>query len=123
MLNPSRQLRLKMQQVQKHPWIAGAFGGEFLPISEKWKNEKFQKYASSLNLTMEEIADEISTRPYGQLGGIYNIEKHLHQMSKIALKRAPSYARIVKVINHINSIIPSQISTLLTDLVIKQLIS
>ena len=104
MLNPSSELRLKVAQIQKHPWITNAFGEEFTPINEKWKTEMFQKYSKGSNLTMEEVADEISKRPYGQLGGIYNIEKHLHQMNKIALKRAPSCARIIKVINHINSI-------------------
>lgn len=122
MLNPSRQLRIKIPQIQKHFWITGAFGEEFAPIGEKWKSETYQKYAKSSNLTIDEISDEISNRPYGQLGGIFNIEKHFHQVNKIALKRAPSCATIIKVINHIDSIFPSQISTLLTENDIKQLI-
>lgn len=111
MLNPSREFRLKIEQVQKHPWIAGVFSEQFTPVNAKWKSETFQKYSKNFNLTIEEVSDEIIKQPFGQLGGIYNIEKHLHQVNRIALRKPPSCASIIKVINHINSISPSQIST------------
>ena len=99
--------------MEKHPWIHGAFLEQFDAIDEKWKADVHKRMAKSFDLTIEDVADELSSKPYGQLGGIYNIEKHLHQLSKIALKKAPNCFRIgnVQVINHINPIYPSQIST------------
>lgn len=124
MLNPSRLLRIKIEQLEKHPWILENFVEEFLPVSDKWKQETFHKLSKLFNLTLDNVIDEIINRPYGQLGGTYNIEKHLHQMNKITLRRASSGVKIFKVINHhIKSIDPSQISTLLTGRFIEKLIS
>lgn len=123
MLNPTRQLRIKIEQLEKHRWILGVFVEEFPPVCEKWKQESFHKLAKRYDLTLAKVTDEIADRPFGPLGGIYNIEKRSHQLNKIALKKASSSVRIVKVINHINSIDPSQISTLLTGRFIEQIIS
>lgn len=109
MLNPNRQLRLTIGQVESHHWIFGAFVEEFPPVDERWKRKAFQKYAKLNDLSMANLADQLSTHPFGQLGGVYNIEKHSHQLSKITLKKAP--IRELEVINLSHPIYPSQIST------------
>lgn len=121
MINPKRKLRVNIDQVSSHPWVKGVFNETFLPVSETWKKKMFEKYARDFNLTIEAVASEIKTKPYGQLGGIYNIEKHLRQKNTIELKKASSGTSVIKVINHIIFVYPSQISTLLTEHVIEQL--
>lgn len=113
MLNPARLHRLKIEQVARHPWVQGVFVEEFPPVTEQWKREAFEKYAKCLDITMDEVTEMIEKQPYGQLGGTFNIELHNHQLSKIALKRSPVGYRVSdnKVISHISSINPSQIST------------
>jgi hypothetical protein len=106
MLNPVRQLRINSAHVERHPWISGVFSEEFPPITEAWKSEMIATYAKLFDLSIEAVADQIASKPYGQLGGIFNIEKHLHQVNKIELKRAPISLGIgkINVINRINSI-------------------
>lgn len=115
MVNPSRKLRVKIDQVAKHPWVQSVFNESYLPVSDTWKKKTFTSYARDFNLTIEAVASEIKTRPYGRLGGIYNIEKHLYQKNTIELKKARSGTSVIKVINHHLSIFPSQISTLLAE--------
>lgn len=114
MLNPSRQLRLKVQQVEKHSWVLSSYEETFEAVSRDWKNQTTKKIAKDFNLEVDAVASELESNPFGRLGGVYNIGKHLHQMSTIALKKRPSCLRLgtVKVINQISSIYPSQISTL-----------
>lgn len=113
MLNPSRTHRLKIQEIEKHPWILGVFVEEFSPIDERWKRDTIQRFAKSNNLSAESVTEQLSENPYGQMGGMYNIEKHQHQSKKISYKKAPSCCTIrdIPVINHINAIDLSQIST------------
>lgn len=101
MLNPLPEHRLSIEQVKEHPWNSSAFVEEFTPIDEAWKSEKLESYAAKCNLTMDEVTKELSENPYGKLGGIYNIEKHMHQMEKTKPKKAPivSKARSLKVIS------------------------
>lgn len=114
MLNPKRTHRLKIQEIEKHPWILGVFVEEFPPVDERWKRDTIQRYAKSQNISTGSVAEDLKMNPFGQLGGMYNIEKHQYQASKITFKKAPSCCKIrdIKVINQINSINPSQISTL-----------
>lgn len=113
MLNPNRPLRLKIHQVEKHQWIQGVLVEEFEPITAEWQEETLQKIAKTSTVEVDDVVDELGKNPYGKLGGFYNIEKRLHQLKTMALKKAPSCSnfRIAEVINHINSIYPSQIST------------
>lgn len=104
MLNRKRQLRSKIAQVADHQWIAGVFGESFEPPEDGWRDKVLGKYAKRLNTTTESVSREIESAPYGQLGGIFNIEKHMHQLSMIAMRRVPSCCRIetIKVINRIS---------------------
>lgn len=113
MLNPSRSKRLKIREVEQHPWILGVFVEEFPQIDDLWQRETIERFAQSNNLTAESVAEQLLQSPFGQLGGMYNIEKHQHQISRITLRKAPSCCKLrdIKVINQINSINPSQIST------------
>lgn len=112
MLNPSRQLRATIQQIEKHPWVLGAFIEEFPAIDERWKQETLQRLAKLQKLSVDDVNEKLASDPYGKLGGVFNIEKHRHQLNMITMKKAPSR---LNVINHIISIsiYPSQISTLL----------
>lgn len=114
MLNPVRTHRLKIQEIEKHPWILGVFVEEFPPIDERWRRDTVQRYAKTSNLSAESVVEQLSESPYGQLGGMFNIEKHQYQSSKVSFRKAPSCCKIrdIKVINHITSIDLSQISTL-----------
>lgn len=102
MLNPLREHRLTIENVEKHQWIQCAFVEEFPPIDERWKGEKLQSYAIKFGLPMVEVIERLSQNPYGKLGGVFNIDKHMHQMEKMKPKKAPiaSKARSLKVINH-----------------------
>lgn len=113
MLNPSRSHRLKIHEVEQHPWILGVFVEEFPQIDERWQRETIKRFAESSNLTVESVGDQLLQNPFGQLGGMYNIEKHQYQISKIMFRKAPSCYKIrdIKVINQIGSINLSQIST------------
>lgn len=114
MLNPSRQLRLKVQQVEKHSWVLSSYEETFEDVSRDWKSQTTKRIAKDFKLGVDEVAAELEGNPFGQLGGAFNIEKHLHQINTIALKKRPSCLRLgtVKVINQISPIYPSQISTL-----------
>jgi hypothetical protein len=103
MLNPKRQQRSKIAQVADHQWIAGVIFESYTPIEDDWRDKVIEKYAQRLDMSFETISRDLETKPYGDLGGIFNIEKHMHQLSKIALRRAPSCCRIktIKVINRI----------------------
>lgn len=117
MLNPSRQQRLTIEQVEKHQWVFGVFIEEFSALDEKWKEKTFQKYVKDYEFTtVEQVSEEIEKNPFGSLGGIFNIEKHAQQMKEFALRRATSACKMreIKVINQISSIDPSQISTSLS---------
>jgi hypothetical protein len=105
MLNPSRTHRLKIEEVEKHPWILGVFVEEFPAIDERWKRETIKRIAENNNLTVENVADQLLQSPFGQLGGMYNLEKLQYQISKITYRKAPSCCKIrnIKVINQINS--------------------
>ncbi|CRK99158.1 CLUMA_CG012525, isoform A [Clunio marinus] len=94
MLNPNRDLRLSIEKVRKHPWILGAFIEEYPSIDKSWQTKVLHKYAKYFNRTCDSVVNEISSTPYGQLGGIFNIEKHLHQMSGVALKRSTSGCKV-----------------------------
>lgn len=113
MLNPTRPQRLKIHEIEKHPWILGVFVEEFPQVDERWKRETIVKYAKSNNLSTASVAEQLTTSPYGQLGGMFNIEKHQYQSSKISFKKAPSCCKIrdFKVINHITAINRSHINT------------
>lgn len=114
MLNPSRIQRLKIKEVEKHPWILGVFVEEFPPVDERWKRDTIMRYAQNSNISSKSIVEQLAQNPFGQLSGMFNIEKHQYQISKISFKTAPNCCKIrdIKVINQINSISPSQISTL-----------
>lgn len=114
MLNPSRQLRLKVQQVEKHSWVMSSYEETFDDVDNEWKRKTMKKIAKDSDLDVDAVASELESSPFGRLGGVFNIEKHRHQINTIALKKRPSCLRLktVKVINHIGPIYPSQISTL-----------
>lgn len=113
MLNPSSTHRLKIQEVEKHQWILGVFVEEFPPVDERWKRETIMRFAENDNLVAKSVAQQLVQNPFGQLGGMYNIEKLQYQISKISYRKAPSCFKIhnIKVINQTMSINPSQIST------------
>lgn len=114
MLNPSRQLRLKVHQVEKHSWVMSAYEETFEDVGKDWKSQTVKKIAKDFKLEVDEVASELEESPFGRLGGVFNIEKHRHQINTISLKKKPSCLRLktAKVINQISSIYPSQISTL-----------
>lgn len=101
MLNPSRTQRLTIAQVEKHSWVLGVFVEEYQPVDERWKQERFALYANDCDMTHDEVCQHLSRLPYGKLGGIFNIEKLMHQMDKITLKKIPALKKeqSVKVIN------------------------
>lgn len=103
MLNPKRLLRPSIAQVADHQWIAGVVEESYAPIEDDWRDNVLEKYAHRLDVPVESILREIQSKPYGQLGGMFNMEKHKHQLKNIALKRAPSRCMIksIKVINRI----------------------
>jgi hypothetical protein len=119
MLNPNRESRFTIDEVLKHQWITSLFIEVFPQIDNRWRMEVYNKLADQFNITVKEVCDQLASNPYGQLGGIYNIEKRFHRLGKITLKRAPQVCAIheAKVINQINSIYPSQISTSLTHFI------
>lgn len=114
MLNPSRQHRLKVHQVEKHSWVMNSFEETFEDVGRDWKSKTVKKMAKDFDLEVAEVVSELESSPFGRLGGVFNIEKHRHQIDTIALKKKPSCLRLktMKVINHIGPIYPSQISTL-----------
>jgi hypothetical protein len=103
MLNPSRSHRLKIQEVEQHPWILGVFVEEFPQIDDRWKHDTIKKYAESNNFSEQSVEEQLLQNPFGPLGGMYNIEKHQYQISKIMFRKAPSCCKIrdIKVINQI----------------------
>lgn len=101
MLNPLREHRLTIKQVEDHEWISSAFVEGFAPIDDAWKNEKLQSYAEDNEITVDEVTKQLSQSPYGKLGGVYNIHKLMHQMEKLKPKKVPiaNKTRRLKVIN------------------------
>lgn len=101
MLNPSKEKRLSIKMVKKHNWIAGAFVEEYPPVDEKWKQKIYKAYSEQNKLSVDIVRDKIAKNPFGQMGGMFNIEKYMHQVDHMKVKKAPSTGKIqvAKVIN------------------------
>lgn len=114
MLSPSRQQRFTIEQVEQHQWVHGVFVEEFPPLDEKWTEKTLTKYVAEYNLSSVKSAwEEIESNPFDELGGIFNIEKHVQQMKEFSMRRATSACKMreMKAVNQSPSLNLSQIST------------
>lgn len=117
MLNPDRERRLTDEKLLEASVDLGSFRGGI--SGDRWDvaEETFEKYSKQFNLTIESVVDEIEDKPYGQLGGTFNIEKHLHQLNGISLKQPEGVfdIRSLKVINLISSICHRKLARYVTE--------
>lgn len=101
MLNPDRQMRLNINQVERHRWFSGTIVFEYSAVDDSWRHEIIEKCAKQFDYTPEQIEYHITSSPYGPIGGIYNIEMHQHHLKSIKLNKITNHWLVsnMKVIN------------------------
>lgn len=91
LLEPSPQKRFTINEVEHSSWIFDDFDIQYQEIDRDWKIQKFEAYAKSLNCSVEKVVAEIREKPFGTLGGLYNVDKFLYRNEKFELvQRADS---------------------------------
>lgn len=92
MLHPEPQQRFSIGQVGDHAWIRGWQAETFMPLDEKSKSEIIQKCFVDHHKTTD-IHKVIDESPFGPIGGVFNIQKHLYQ----SIKLSQTYRKVCEI--------------------------
>jgi hypothetical protein len=94
MLHPDSEKRFSIEQVKEHCWIRGWQDEIFIPLDVKSKSEIIQKCCFDHKISsLTDINNKIEINPYGPIGGIYNIHKHLYQ----SIKLSQTYMKVCEI--------------------------
>lgn len=83
-LEPNPGDRYDITELENHPWVYEEFIEKYQEVDEKWKLQAIEEIKDMTSLDEDDIREDVAKKPFGIIGGCYNIKKFLYLENRIS---------------------------------------